>query len=62
MKTRNLTVTLDKEQTQEVIGVATLDGKDPETWVRDAVECCLQGALDGSCWRPSPRPPLAHSA
>jgi len=62
MKQKNLTVTLDKEQTQQVIGVATLDGKAPETWVRDAVESCPQGALDGSCWRPSPRPQVEHSA
>jgi len=61
MQIRNLTVTLDKEQTRQVIGVATLDGKDPETWVRDSVEACLQGALDGSCWRPALSPTATSS-
>jgi len=56
MKQTTLTVTLDKELSRQVIGVATLDGKDPQTWVRDAVESSLQGALDGSYWQPIPSP------
>ena len=56
MEIKPLTVTFTEEQTRLIIGVSALDEKDPATWVRDSVEVCLEGALDGSCWRPAPDP------